>query len=471
MNHQDYIDQRDRKLFRFAVISQVLTRIASGQSKSDAVAAVAAMPHPDGAGRTHRVSRRSVYRWLAAYVQSGLSGLEDPPRTQRTEKIDGKLMDFLLKELQADREASLPELISRAREREVVRYDADIVSSTVHRALLRRGVSLLRAKKRRGRDARRFAFPHRMDMVMCDGKHFRAGEKRRKRVALVYMDDASRKVLHIVVGPSESAQLFLRGLFECLKKYGLMTTIYLDHGPGFDAHQTREVTANLGIHLVLGEVAYPQGRGKVERFNRTLGADLLRLLDRNPDIDPHPGSLELRLRHYADQVYAKRPHAGLARKTSDERFFQDTRPLRLIEDGQKLESQFVIQHVRRVSHDHVVSLEGVAYEMPRGTARQKVVLVRPIFDDVLLFQQGDQRIRIHPVDPERNARDPRARPDMVPDAQDSATPAQGAAGHRFDHDFSPLVDAEGGCLPDVPELSDPPHDDLDDDGELAGVPF
>jgi hypothetical protein len=39
-----------------------------------------------------------------------------------------------------------------------------------------------------------------MQMVLCDGKHFRAGAARLRRVALFFLDDATRMGLHVVVG-------------------------------------------------------------------------------------------------------------------------------------------------------------------------------------------------------------------------------------------------------------------------------
>ena len=46
----------------------------------------------------------------------------------------------------------------------------------------------------------------RMLMVLADGKHFRAGTARLKRVALVFLDDASRYGLDVVVGEARLAE-------------------------------------------------------------------------------------------------------------------------------------------------------------------------------------------------------------------------------------------------------------------------
>ena len=75
-----------------------------------------------------------------------------------------------------------PEMLRRARERDVIAKDARIHRATVHRALVRMAVPLTRSGGKRDADMRRFAYAHRMRMVL-DGKHFRAGADRTKRVA------------------------------------------------------------------------------------------------------------------------------------------------------------------------------------------------------------------------------------------------------------------------------------------------
>lgn len=59
-----------------------------------------------------------------------------------------------------------------------------------------------------------------MMLVIADGKHFRAGAARLKRVALIFMDDATRYGLIVIVGTSENASDFLRGLWEVIRRHG-----------------------------------------------------------------------------------------------------------------------------------------------------------------------------------------------------------------------------------------------------------
>ena len=431
-------------LFRYRLVSEVLACVARGQRRGAAVATVAARPHPDGSGGLRRVSQRSLYRWLARYRDHGFAGLAPAPRPARATALPQALLDFLAEQKRCDPDASLPELIRRAREHGIVGPEQPLQRSTVYRAIRRLGLPVARRRRRASeRDSRRFAYPHRMQMLLCDGKHFRAGAARARRVALVFLDDATRLALHAVVGTSESAALFLRGLYETTCRYGRADIYYLDRGPGFVAADSAEVVCRLGGLLIHGEAAYPQGHGKVERFNQSLKADLLRGLDGRPDIDPRPAALELRLQHYLRETYNQRPHHSLEGDSPAGRFQSDTRALALPDSDAVLRRCFVLCQQRRVSADHVVSLEGVAYEVPRGHAGRRVTLHRFLLDERLAMLHHGRLVALRPLDPAANARARRARaaPD---DAQSRPAPPKSAAELAFERELGPLVDRTGG---------------------------
>jgi putative transposase len=431
-------------LSRFAIVSQVLARMRGGEDRADAIAVAAAREFTLFDGSLRRVSSRSLYRWLAAYEAHGIAGLEPSVRAGRKpwRALSEAFVEFLVTEKRVDHPASIPELIARARERGVLAPHETVDRSTVYRTAKRLGLRLTRCKQAKDRDARRFAYPHRMDMVLCDGKHFRAGPTRSKRVALFFLDDATRFVLQVVVGTSETTELFLRGLHSCIARYGQIGAIYMDRGPGFISEDTASVLASLAIPCVHGEVGYKQGRGKVERFNRTTKSDAMRGLDGNAEIDPDCGALELRLSHYCEHVYAQREHESLNGQTPWQRFRDDPKPLRFVDDGDRLCLKFEVSTQRRVSSDHVVSVDGVDYEMPKGYGGQMVVLRRRLLDGSVSFTHDGRAIDLHRVDLAGNAHAKRARDDA--EHGNPAAPCQSAADMSFARKFRPLVGADGG---------------------------
>jgi transposase InsO family protein len=300
-------------LFRYQVVSLVRARMLGGVRRVTAVAEVAGLGHATSEGELRKVCARSVYRWLAAYERDGFGGLEDKPRKpgSTSRVLPARLLEFLAESRKKDRDASIPELLGRAVEHGILSPSSSVDRTTVFRALVRLGVATARTKKARDRDMRSFAYEHRMELVLADGKHFRAGASRAKRVAFFFLDDATRLGLNVVVGTSESAPLFLRGFHETLRAHGRLGILYLDHGPGFVATAVAEVCRHFEIALVHGESRYPEGHGKVERFNQTVGKAVLRGLDGRADVDPTCAALELRLRHWLYETYNQTPHEGL----------------------------------------------------------------------------------------------------------------------------------------------------------------
>ena len=144
--------------------------------------------------------------------------------------------------------------------------------------------------------------------ALCDGKHFRAGATRAKRVAFFFLDDATRLGLHVIVGTSESKSLFLRGLYPTLHRYGRPGVVYIDRGAGFIADDTIAVVAAVKSLLIHGRARYPEGHGKIEKFNQTALNAILRNLNGRADVDPSLEALELRLSHWLRETYNHTPH-------------------------------------------------------------------------------------------------------------------------------------------------------------------
>ena len=454
------MSQRDQHLssealFRLAVIWQVLNRTRLGEAHAAATEGVAACEHVFFDGTPRRVSARSLYRWLQAYAQHGAAGLEPAKRAEApaSKVLSQAFIDFLVQEKERDRPASIPELIRRARGRGILEEGRRVHRSTVYRTCRRLGLKVARRKGAKQRDARRFAFPHRMDMVLCDGKHFRAGAQRLKRVALFYLDDATRSHLHSVVGTSESTALFLRGLYECICKHGYSDGLYVDRGPGFIADDTVEVAHKIDSALIHGAAGYAEGHGKVEKFNQTAKNDVLRALDGRPDVDPSCGALELRLQHYGDKVYNHRPHESLGRDTPWQRFNADAKPLRYPEDRDSLRRKFEIHLERRVTPDNTVSIDSTPYDVPTGYASEKIIVWRRLLEGTVGFVHDGRVIDLLPTDLEANARAPRAKRVTGRD-ETTAIPPKTAAEDAFDRDFRPVVDADGGFHHDSDDSND-----------------
>ena len=432
-------------LFRRFILGQVDLLMDTGSSVSRALREVSRREHTDFQGRSHRLSVSTLKRWRTAFKESGIAGLE-PASRQRTaasEVLPDDLLSFIDREKALDKHASVPELLRRAARQGIIEDARAVSRTTVWRALCRMGLPTRVNPTKSEADTRRFAYPHRMQCILCDGKHFRAGPSRVKRVALFFLDDATRFGLDVIVATSESAEAFLTGLFSLCLRYGIADRFYLDHGPGFISLDSFAVISELDSCLVHGKERYPEGHGKIERFNRTAKSQILRSLDGAIDVDPDCMSLTLRLRHYLHQVYNDTPHESLGLHTPRRRWEADSRPLRLPESEQALREKMVVRESRSVSKDHIIQHGGSLWEAPRGLACRKVEVIRHVLDGHLHVLHRGRMVRLHEVDLVGNATDRRGyTTDPLP-LPDEGVPTTAAA-RAFNHDYMPLTGKDGG---------------------------
>jgi len=434
-------------LFRYLLVAKVLALKQQGAKHSQAISSIASKMYQHPAGTMRNVSSRSLRRWLNAYETNGFNGLLPAVRKQTmpSRVISPELLDFFKQQKQDDPLTSVPELIRRANELDLIDSTQEVDRTTLWRCLNRMGVNTRRSKSGSGhKDKRRFSYPHRMDMVLCDGKHFRAGVARLRRVALFFLDDATRLGLTAVVGTSETTALFLRGLYECFLNYGAMSALFVDNGSGFTSTDSITVVQQLNTLFIHGQAGYPEGRGKIERFNQTVLMRCLRHLDGNPEINPDPAALELRLRHFLTRQYNQSPHESLDHQTPWERFSADQRSLRFKESTEALRRAFVIHHNRRVSGDNVVKLKGVAYEMPTGYEGEHVTLRHLVLEQTVSFIHQGKEITLSPPDVHANALSKRAKSQTGEVEEPNSVLQAGSAQIAFNRDHRSIVDSQGG---------------------------
>ena len=100
------------------------------------------------------------------------------------------------------------------------------------------------------------------------------------------------------------------------KIMGIPETFYTDHGSDFTSEHLEQVSADLEIALVFSEAGMPRGRGRIERFFRTINQMLLcGLPGYTPGGAPTGKTLltlsafETHLQHFILEQYHQCPHS------------------------------------------------------------------------------------------------------------------------------------------------------------------
>jgi len=429
----------DVALARYLVVAQVRAAIAAGVSKTAAVKGVAERVHLDLDERLRRHGERTLWRWLAAWEAGGMKGLAWSRRPAEASSLPAAFLELLAERKRKQPEISIPEVIRIARASGVIADDEPVDRTTVWRHCRRQDLPTKRRHPSKRDRQRPWRFDRRMLCVLADGKHFRAGATRARRVAIIFLDNATRFVLGAVVGTSESAALALRGLRKVIRRWGLMRCLYVDLG--FDNHDMARATAALDVNFILGTGNYPEGRGALERLNRTIGEQLLCGWPGNPTVDPELLALERRIEHWAAEQYNRTPHEGLDHDTPADRFHADPRALEIPDSQTILDEAFVTAFPRRVTNHNCVSVDGVLWEVPLGHRRDQVEVFRNMITGELSVQHQGKRTPLKPANLARNAYDKSDPP--APTQPDQPDPLSTAADIAWDRDHPPLTDDGG----------------------------
>jgi len=388
-----------------------------------------------GTQRT-RVAAETLRDWLKHYRRGGFDALLPKPRTDRgqSRSLPQAVADALLAFKEDQPELSIPQLIRLARERDTVPESLSLPHSTVHRLLSRAGLMQKDRDAPSAQDRRRFAFAHAGEMWMSDVMHgpsVTVGERtRRKAYLIAFLDDATRVVPYCAFALSENTQAFLPVFKQALMRRGIPQRLYVDNGANYRSQHLALVCAKLGVTLIHARPYQPAGKGKQERWFRTVRAQLLTRLTGADTASLE--ALNRRLWAWVEGEYHQTPHRGLDDDTPLERWALTADKLRLPEVNLDLDDVFLFEAKRRVQRDRTVSLNGTVFEVDAALVGETITLrfdpAAPPTRGVEVWHHHQFVARAKPVDAYANCFVRRSRPARTLDTDTpAAAPSSGLA--------------------------------------------
>jgi putative transposase len=131
----------------------------------------------------------------------------------------------------------------------------------------------------------------------------------RKTYLFAFLDDHSRAVMAARFGFAEDTIRLAAALRPALASRGVPAHAYVDDGSAFGDAWLLRACAKLGIKLVHSQPGRPEGRGKIERFFRTVRDQfLVELTEERRRPDPGLGRAEQAV-HRLDRDGLPRPGA------------------------------------------------------------------------------------------------------------------------------------------------------------------
>ena len=371
-------------IFRFSVIHEfvggaALSRRGKRRLMKQKCARKWDIPFSD---RT-RLSRSAILRWIRIYKDSGErleslypKGRSDIGKSRAIDKETGLNLIHLRQEMP---EATVPVLIRTMKKRSLLLPDKELKPTTVYRFL--HAQNLMKPPEDQKQDRRKFEAELPNDIWQSDVMHgpmVSVGERQRKSYLIAFIDDHSRLIPYARFYLSEKLTSFLDAFEKALLKRGLPRKLYVDNGAAYRSKHLEHITASLGIALIHARPYKPQGKGKIERWFRTLRGQFLTEVGQM-SLDELNGALELWIR----EVYHQRVHSATGHRPLD-RFTSRMECLRACPDD--LKDHFRIIARRRVAKDRTLTLDGNLFEAPVQLIGQRV--------DLLYHRDSPKRVEV-----------------------------------------------------------------------------
>jgi putative transposase len=399
---------RDVALYRYSLIRPLTDAGLSASERGRLVRQLAAQVHIGPTGEPVTVSRASLNRWIRAYRTGGFDTLVPPGRRQRVPRTDAEVLELAVR-LKRERPARSAAHIAR-----IIHAEQGWAPSS--RTLQRHFARLELNTRPDGMPPKvfgRFEADEPDQLWVSDGLHGPVVEGRRA-VLFALLDDYSRYVVGARWGHGEDTLGMQAVLHDAVKTHGCPQRLYCDNGSAYSSHQLAWSAAVLGIRLVHSKPGKPQGRGKIERWNRTVRDQFLVEVI-GPDGQPAVKSLSELNRLFTawcHQQYSRCEH-GETGATPAQRYHAQGRTPAPRPDPALLRRAFLWREQRRVTAFATVALHGNHYEVDAALAGRLVDLLFTPFDLTVIEVEYQGRAMGH-ARPHRIGR--HTHPAVKPDA-------------------------------------------------------
>jgi transposase InsO family protein len=373
-----------------------------------------------------RIGRTTILRWIQVYKKSNgkIESLHPPERGDqgRSRSMDEETVLSLMSLRREFPRVTIAGLIEKMQERNLVGPGVSLNPSSVYRLLNQQG--LMRPGREKAEDRRKFEAELPNEIWQSDVMHgpmARVGDKSRKTYLIAFIDDHSRLVVHGEFYLSEGLACFLDAFEKGLLKRGLPRKLYVDNGSAFRSHHLDYVCASLGISLIHARPYKPQGKGKIERYFRSVREDFLAGFEGHT-LEELNGAFSAWLQN----VYHERKHRSTG-QTPLARFTSKMECLRSAPEN--LQDHFRKVSRRRVAKDRTLILEGRLYEAPVSLIGKQVELLYHEKDEsrVELLYNGQTYGLLPAVDLHVNCRVKRDRNSNPQVAASDQTPYKGGS--------------------------------------------
>ncbi|MEI2774594.1 MAG: DDE-type integrase/transposase/recombinase [Tetrasphaera sp.] len=365
-------------LFRYQLISPALDPGLSRKARGKVVRAIAARSHVGPFGGQHTYSRDTLDRWIRRYRAGGFEALT-PSLRQPGSRIDTAVLELAVA-LKRENPARTAAQVAR-----ILRASSGYSPSESTLLRLFHRHELIGPATGQAPVFGRYEADAPNQRWVGDALH---GPKigGRKTYLFAFLDDHSRLVVGYRFGFAEDVIRLAVALERALACRGVPGACYVDNGSAYVDAWLLRACAKLGIRLIHATPHRPQGKGKIERFFRTVreqflvevpdtsAADLAEqattaaaaLLELNAQFTAWVESL------YHHQVHSETGQSPLTRWNDG---WQAAGHGPTMPAADALTEAFLWSQLRTVTKTATISLHGNTYQVEPALVGRKVELV------------------------------------------------------------------------------------------------
>ena len=398
-------------LFRYGVIAPLILETLPRGELTRRAQEIAARHYDIPDSKRISVSVDTLLDWALRYRTGGFEALAPKPRQDRgqsralTPQLAG-----LIERLKRENPSRTGATLLRELALSSGQNDPGVSASTLYRFLKQHGLTerqLLAPPAHKKFEAQFSNQIWQADMLF--GPYVqRPGGGKIQAFLHAILDDASRLIPHAQFYPSQGLDACLDCLRQAIAARGVPVRLYIDNAKIYRSQQLARIAASLGTAIVHTPPYQPEGRGKIERYFRTVRDQFLTNLDPQQSLTLE--ELNDRLSTWIEQTYHRAEHSAL-HSTPLLRWQRDIEHVRQLPPATDLRRLFFYRLDRLVRRDCTFLLHSRFYEAPPHLSGETIEVRFDPLDgaEVEIYFQGKPHGTARLVDPVGNAQLPPAK--------------------------------------------------------------
>lgn len=402
-------------LFRYGLIAPLVLETLPRGELTRRAQEIAARPYDIPYSNRRSLSVDTLLDWALRYRRDGLAALAPKPRRDRGQpRAVPPETAALIERLKREN----PHRTGTALLRELAltsgQNQAPLSASTLYRFLRARGLTERQLLLDKATAHKKYEAEHANQIWQSDlmfGPWVqRPGGGKRQVFLQATLDDASRLIPHAQFYPDQGLDSFLDCLRQALAARGVPTRLYMDNAKIYRSPQLARIAASVGILIVHTPPYQPQGRGKIERWFRSVREQFLASLD--PKVLLSLDEVNERLWEWIDTVYHRTEHSAVE-TTPLVRWQRDIERVRQLPPATDLRRLFFHRVARVVRRDSTFLLKNRFFEAPPHLAGHRIeVRFDPLDLTALeIYHEGRSQGMARLVDPVVNGQLPPQKPE------------------------------------------------------------